>query len=628
MHYAWSGRHAASHAKVIEDRPVSMQSVRRVFVDSTKQELAGTQPIRKFRNWLSGNLGIQSETKSEIYSDISQASTLLDAVYWLQIFFAAGIATLGLVLNSPAVIIGAMLISPLMGPILSGGLALSAGDLVLGIRAAVNLLLSCAVAISIAALLIWLLPFKEVTAEIAARTQPNTLDLLIALFSGAIGSISICKQSKGVVTSIPGVAIAVALMPPLCVVGFGVGVAASISGTEGWRIARGGALLFLTNLVAITFTAMIVFALLQINAAEVRKRMRPWLQQDSESVAVRALLLKMPSLGRFKWFQSLPARIAFAALGLVILAIPLSKSYIQLKQEFSRKRQENQILQAASRLCQQKPPEKDPGPRCYVGHLTVAEQGDRLVVSLRVFTRKPFSEYEKTQYLQSVSRLIHRPASSLALQLFEVPTTSGDLAAQEVKEQIKSPTVLTITELRTRLLGAIDNSLEGIQLPPPADLIDYAVSTSGSEPLQLSVSYLSDHDIGSDAQALLTAEIQSKLNFPGAVVEFKRIPFELGPERWEANGVNVSERQAAFLDLAGRELKQHASINLSVHVEQARAERSGQSQQREDAILSYLKTKWLIAPARIEFSEATGKARNPLVTLKFLKSISTKTKTR
>ncbi len=592
------------------------------------QELVRMKSIHHIRAWLAHSLGIQPETKIEIYSDVSQAATLLDAVYWLQIFFAAGIATLGLVLNSPAVIIGAMLISPLMGPILSGGLALSAGDLVLGIRVAVNLLLSCIVAVSIAAFLIWLLPFKEVTAEIVARTQPNTLDLLIALFSGAIGSVSICKQSKGVVTSIPGVAIAVALMPPLCVVGFGVGMAESISGAEGWRIARGGSLLFLTNLVAITFTAMIVFALLQINAAEVRKRMRSWLQQDSESVFVRALLFKMPSLGRFKWFQSLPARIAFAALGLVILAIPLSKSYIQLKQEFSRKRQESQILQAASRLCQQKLPEKGPGPRCYIGHLTVAEQGDRLVVSLRVFTRKPFSEDEKTQYLQAVSRLVHRPPSSLALQLVEVPTTSGDLAAQEVKEQIKPPTGLTISEVRTSLLGSIDNSLQGIQLPPPADLIDYAVNTSASEPLRLSMNYLSDHDIGSDAQALLTAEIQSKLNFPGALVEFKRIPFELGPERWQTNGVNFSERQAAFLDLAGRELKQHASINLLVHVEQGPAERPEQSQQRKDAILGHLKAKWLIAPARIEFSEATGKARNSLVSLKFLKSFSTRTKTR
>ncbi len=89
--------------------------------------------------------------------------------------FSAGIATLGLALNSPAVIIGAMLISPLMGPILASGLALAAGDFVLGTRAAVNLLLSCIVAILFAVILVTLLPFKEVTAEIAGRTQPNTL---------------------------------------------------------------------------------------------------------------------------------------------------------------------------------------------------------------------------------------------------------------------------------------------------------------------------------------------------------------------------------------------------------------------------------------------------------------------
>ena len=137
--------------------------------------------------------------------------------------FSAGIATLGLALNSPAVIIGAMLISPLMGPILASGLALATGDFVLGTRAVVNLALSCLAAIAFAVLLVALLPFKEVTAEIAARTQPNTLDLVIALFSGAVGSIAVCKEVKGVVTSIPGVAIAVALMPPLCVVGYGIG---------------------------------------------------------------------------------------------------------------------------------------------------------------------------------------------------------------------------------------------------------------------------------------------------------------------------------------------------------------------------------------------------------------------
>ena len=82
--------------------------------------------IARFRNGFARNLGVSAARKEEIYLDIAQAVTLTDTSYWLQVLFAAGIATLGLVLNSPAVIIGAMLISPLMGSILANGLALAA----------------------------------------------------------------------------------------------------------------------------------------------------------------------------------------------------------------------------------------------------------------------------------------------------------------------------------------------------------------------------------------------------------------------------------------------------------------------------------------------------------------------
>src|ERR1051326_6605958 len=102
------------------------------------------------RDWLAANLGVRPERKEEIYIEVSKSASLRDASYWLQILFAAGIATLGLVLNSPAVIIGAMLISPLMGPILANGLALAAGDVTLGLRALINLILSCLVAVSLA----------------------------------------------------------------------------------------------------------------------------------------------------------------------------------------------------------------------------------------------------------------------------------------------------------------------------------------------------------------------------------------------------------------------------------------------------------------------------------------------
>src|SRR5215813_10156247 len=269
---------------------------------------------QRVRDWFAKSLGVKQEKKEEIYLQVSRSASLMDVSYWSQVFFSAGIATLGLALNSPAVIIGAMLISPLMGPILASGLALATGDFVLAVRGAINLSLSCLLAILFAVLLVALLPFKEITAEIAARTQPNTLDLVIALFSGAVGSIATCKEVQGVVTSIPGVAIAVALMPPLCVVGYGIGLALSLNVTDGARIARGGALLFLTNLVAIIFTAMVVFVALHIDTKHVKERVREWQRQDQESNRIRELFDRLPVVQRLGIAGSLGGR--FFAIGI------------------------------------------------------------------------------------------------------------------------------------------------------------------------------------------------------------------------------------------------------------------------------------------------------------------------
>jgi uncharacterized hydrophobic protein (TIGR00271 family) len=240
--------------------------------------------IARLGGWFAKNLGVNTVRKEQVYLDIAQSVTLTDASYWIQVWFAAGIATLGLVLNSPAVIIGAMLISPLMGSILANGLALAAGDVILGLRAIFNLILSCGLAMSFAVLLVLILPFKEMTSEILARTQPNLLDLFIALFSGAVGAVAICKEAKGVVTSIPGVSIAVALMLPLWVVGYGIGMAVSLSPAIGLAVARGGGLLFFTNFVAITFMAMLVFLSLQIGTDPVREGVRAWREGDRESI--------------------------------------------------------------------------------------------------------------------------------------------------------------------------------------------------------------------------------------------------------------------------------------------------------------------------------------------------------
>lgn len=193
------------------------------------------------------------EPRETIYNDALEGRQF-DAVYFSMMVFACLIALLGLLLNSPAVIIGAMLISPLMGPILACGLALTTAEGALGKKAARNLVLSVMETLLIAALATYLSPLRDATPEILARTNPNLMDLLIAFFSGLAGTVALASR-KSAFTILPGVAIATAVMPPLAVAGYGIS-------TRQWSIAGGALMLFITNFAAIVLSASIVFLLL------------------------------------------------------------------------------------------------------------------------------------------------------------------------------------------------------------------------------------------------------------------------------------------------------------------------------------------------------------------------------
>jgi len=161
---------------------------------------------------------------------------------------SAGIAILGLILSSPAVVIGAMLLSPLMGPILAIGFALATGDANWLRDASKALVLGTLIAVFFCALIVFVSPLQTVTSEIAARTRPNLFDLLVALFSALAGGYAMIRGREG---TIVGVAIATALMPPLAVVGFGLA-------TWNWTVFAGALALFVTNLVTIAVSAALM----------------------------------------------------------------------------------------------------------------------------------------------------------------------------------------------------------------------------------------------------------------------------------------------------------------------------------------------------------------------------------
>ena len=172
----------------------------------------------------------------------------LDQKFILLIILAAAIATLGLLQDSPAVVIGAMLVSPLLGPIMGIGFGLATLESSLIKRSLVTLAAGMAVAILVAVLIVWLSPIQDVTQELRARTQPTLLDLGVAVVGGIAGVYAIMRKLSGVMV---GVAIATALVPPLSTVGFGLA-------TGRMDFALGAALLFLTNTLAIAFAATIV----------------------------------------------------------------------------------------------------------------------------------------------------------------------------------------------------------------------------------------------------------------------------------------------------------------------------------------------------------------------------------
>ncbi|HBY93498.1 MAG: DUF389 domain-containing protein [Ardenticatenaceae bacterium] len=220
--------------------------------------------LRRFWRQVNAVLpALTDDDRLDVYKRIRRGARGTSDFYTL-ILLSVVIATMGLLLNSGAVIIGAMLVAPLMTPVLALGLGVVMGDIrllrVAGESTAVGVLL----AVLLSVVLARVAPLALLTAEVEARTHPNLFDLTVALAAGAAGAFSIAR--KNIAAALPGVAIAAALVPPLSVIGISLA-------TARWAAAGGASLLFGTNLVAISFAAAVIYLMLGFfPQAEERKR--------------------------------------------------------------------------------------------------------------------------------------------------------------------------------------------------------------------------------------------------------------------------------------------------------------------------------------------------------------------
>jgi uncharacterized hydrophobic protein (TIGR00271 family) len=446
-------------------------------------------------------LAVDDESKPRVYLQIFDAAEVFSLNYALELLFSAGIATFGLVLDSPAVVIGAMLISPLMGPILAGGLALAAADLYLGLKSVLSVLVSCISAVAFAALLVWMLPFHSPTQEILARTHPNLLDLGVALFSGLAGSVVVCRGGGGGgVTALPGVAIAVALMPPLCTVGFGVGSGFSRS------VITGAGLLFLTNLAAIMASAFIVFYAVRMDSPELRARIDNSIVEHASEDWLYRLLVKTRLARAFGDIGKLRWRVLMLVATLGALFVPLRQSLYQLREETVTRTAANEAVRLLI-----------PRGMIFTQQLDVTR--DRLILRMIVTETVPAEKIREAEKL-----LLRRTGKEVTISVRKV-ASEEELAL--LRERFRTPPAppppQELDKIGEDLLRRVEKPLKEVWPAESTPLLGYEVGFTPEETV-VRVRYQANTPLDSAAEGMLTKVLQTRLSAPKLKIILEREP--------------------------------------------------------------------------------------------------------
>ena len=228
------------------------------------------------------------EQFSSLFVNLREESRL-NSTFMTLLILATMIATFGLYINSASVIIGAMLLAPLMQPIVGLSMGLLRQDIALFTNGFKTVFIGILAVIFSAMFISWLLPLEQLTSEMNARLSPTILDMLVAIVSGIAAAYA--KSNEKIVGSLAGVAIAVALVPPLAVSGIGIG-------WLDWTMFSSALLLFITNLVGIVLAASLTFLMLGFSPVAVAKK-----------------------------------GILYALLLVGIVSVPLSVSFVQMKHD-------------------------------------------------------------------------------------------------------------------------------------------------------------------------------------------------------------------------------------------------------------------------------------------------------
>lgn len=451
-------------------------------------------PFRRLiRGWLHGR------DRVEVFTETAAAATDASPAYWTLLILSGAIAALGLALNSAAVVIGAMLIAPLLAPVIGLALALAIGDGRLALETALVIVLSTISVVIVTALLSFALPlpFHTITQEIASRTRPTTLDLGIAAFSGLAGAAVTVSRGKRLSGAVPGVAVSVALVPPLAVAGYGIGTGGN------WIIVRGSLLLYTANLAGIVMSAMVVFLIAGMRQEEVLAKGKLW-HGEGEDASLARWVERVPGLRSLGLMGSVWARVGLVAVFVALVAIPLSQSLREIVRESRVKRAVNTASQRF----------RVPG-HSFVVRQQVDIGGDRTHVILDVATNGWYGDSTRIAFENQASQIAGEP---VLLTLEQVPAASGDvsgLLAMLGTEAPASGMIARTAPTRVRLESLreeVAQSLSDVTLPDSVVIVgsDLALGDSINGPL-LTYAYASRDSLTDDARQMVRGQIAHSL---------------------------------------------------------------------------------------------------------------------
>jgi uncharacterized hydrophobic protein (TIGR00271 family) len=321
--------------------------------------------IRLLKFWRRIIHTIDKERRAEVQVKLRESSHP-GFDYFLFVVLSCTIATMGLLTDSPAIIIGAMLVAPLMSPIIGMGLASITGDSHLLRNAFTALIEGAVLAVCVSFLLTWVnqqLPFiltQELPEEVIARAHPSPIDLTVALAGGLAAAYALAQPHLS--AALPGVAIATALMPPVCTVGIGLAM-------ERWEIASGASLLFITNAITIAFASTLVFFALGFGPRPLSNANR------------------------------LPRSLIIAALLTLGLLVPLTYVGINFVREATESRQIETIVRE----------EISKSMQADLVDMNVRRSGESLSMNITLRTSRPLIYQDSVELQEAIAGRLQRP---------------------------------------------------------------------------------------------------------------------------------------------------------------------------------------------------------------------------